>query len=145
MINYSIWCFWSLFHFFHSNVLDINCHRESGACYFYMHQTSGACAGMCACDCTHQMEKTVITFAEFFHSAFVQGFFLIRKLLNCSCMTIFSGVIFNDKFFFVWPMCVRLFSITFSSATHNIFSDGEVVFHPKLRFFLKNCCWFWRN
>ena len=24
----------------------------------YTHQASGACAGMCACDCTHQMEKT---------------------------------------------------------------------------------------
>ena len=25
----------------------------------YMHQTSGACGGMCMYDCTHQMEKTV--------------------------------------------------------------------------------------
>ena len=25
---------------------------------FYTHQTSCAYAGMCACDCTHQMEKT---------------------------------------------------------------------------------------
>ena len=25
---------------------------------FYTHQASGACAGMCACDRTHQMEKT---------------------------------------------------------------------------------------
>ena len=25
---------------------------------FYMHQTSGACAGMCTCDHMHQMEKT---------------------------------------------------------------------------------------
>ena len=24
----------------------------------YWHQTSGACAGMCACNRTHQMEKT---------------------------------------------------------------------------------------
>ena len=28
---------------------------------FYMHQTSGACAGgMCVCDRTHQMKKTAI-------------------------------------------------------------------------------------
>ena len=32
--------------------------NRSGACFFYMHQTSGTCAGMCACDCTHQMAKT---------------------------------------------------------------------------------------
>ena len=25
---------------------------------FYMHQTSGACAGMCACNHSHQMGKT---------------------------------------------------------------------------------------
>ena len=24
---------------------------------FYMYQTSGACAGVCACNCTHEMEK----------------------------------------------------------------------------------------
>ena len=27
---------------------------------FYMHQNSGACVGMCTCDCTHPMKKTVI-------------------------------------------------------------------------------------
>ena len=26
---------------------------------FYTHQTSGACAGVCTCNCMHQMEKTV--------------------------------------------------------------------------------------
>ena len=26
---------------------------------FYTHKTSGACAGVCACDRTHQMKKTV--------------------------------------------------------------------------------------
>ena len=25
---------------------------------FYLYQTSGACAGMCVCDCMHQMEKS---------------------------------------------------------------------------------------
>ena len=25
---------------------------------FYFYQTSGACAGMCMCDCMHQMEKS---------------------------------------------------------------------------------------
>ena len=28
MINYSIWCFWSLFHFFHSNVAGNKCHGQ---------------------------------------------------------------------------------------------------------------------
>ena len=28
---------------------------------FYMHQTSGACAGVCTCDHTHQMDKTGFT------------------------------------------------------------------------------------
>ena len=27
---------------------------------FYTHQTSGTCAGVCACDRTHQMEKTAL-------------------------------------------------------------------------------------
>ena len=27
---------------------------------FYLHQTSGTCAGMCACYRMHQMEKTVL-------------------------------------------------------------------------------------
>ena len=26
---------------------------------FHKHQISGACAGVCTCNCTHQMEKTV--------------------------------------------------------------------------------------
>ena len=26
----------------------------------YMHQNSGACTGVCTCDCTHQMKKTAI-------------------------------------------------------------------------------------
>ena len=31
-----------------------------GCVTFYVHQTKGACAcaGMCACNCMHQMEKT---------------------------------------------------------------------------------------
>ena len=31
---------------------------EAGCAIFYIHQTSGTCAGMCVCDCKHQMEKT---------------------------------------------------------------------------------------
>ena len=27
---------------------------------FYTYQSSGTCAGMCTCDCMHEMEKTVI-------------------------------------------------------------------------------------
>ena len=45
--------------FLHYNVLD-NCVINRVKCpIFYTHQTSGACAGVCACDHTHQMEKTV--------------------------------------------------------------------------------------
>ena len=55
MINYSIWCFWSLFHFFHFNVPD-SIIDSSGACYFFT--CIVVCAGVCACDRTHQMEKT---------------------------------------------------------------------------------------
>ena len=35
MINYSIWCFWSLFHFFHSNVTDNTCHRQRWCVLFF--------------------------------------------------------------------------------------------------------------
>ena len=31
--------------------------NRSGMCFFYAHQTSGACAGMCTCDRMHQMEE----------------------------------------------------------------------------------------
>ena len=36
--------------------------NRNGMCYFlHIHQISaGACAGMCTCDCTHQMKKTAI-------------------------------------------------------------------------------------
>ena len=27
---------------------------------FYIHQTSGACTGMCMCNCMHQIEKIVL-------------------------------------------------------------------------------------
>ena len=57
MINYSIWCFWSLFDFFNSNVPLNKCHRQVACATFYTHQTSGVCAGMCICDRTHQIEK----------------------------------------------------------------------------------------
>ena len=30
---------------------------KSGAFYFYIHQTSGMCAGVCNCNCMHQKEK----------------------------------------------------------------------------------------
>ena len=34
--------------------------NRSGACYFYTHQTNDACAGMCVCNRTHQMEITAL-------------------------------------------------------------------------------------
>ena len=57
MINYSVWWFCFLVYLF--SVPD-KCFKRSGACSFYTHQTIGACAGVCACDGTHQMNKTDI-------------------------------------------------------------------------------------
>ena len=37
---------------------------------FYTHQTKGACAVVCTCDCKHQMEKTVLTSMKFFIGVF---------------------------------------------------------------------------
>ena len=34
MINYSVWCFWSLFHFFHFTVPDNKCHRQKWCMLF---------------------------------------------------------------------------------------------------------------
>ena len=42
MINYSIWCFLSFFHFLHSNVQNNRCHNRS----------------TCACNPTYQTDKT---------------------------------------------------------------------------------------
>ena len=32
---------------------------DVGCAIFHKHRTSGACAGVCTCNCMHQMEKTV--------------------------------------------------------------------------------------
>ena len=42
--NYSIWYFWSLFHFFHCNGPDNKCYKQVRRAIFCTHQTSGACA-----------------------------------------------------------------------------------------------------
>ena len=42
----------SFFHLLHSNVSKV------ARAIFYTHQTSGACAGVCACNRTHKMNKT---------------------------------------------------------------------------------------
>ena len=49
------------FIFFHLNVPDNKCQNKSGMRYYFFnpHQISGACAVMCTCDRTHQMQKTV--------------------------------------------------------------------------------------
>ena len=48
------------FDFLHSKVPDNKCREEKVACaIFYMHQNSGVCAGVCMCNCTHQMDKSV--------------------------------------------------------------------------------------
>ena len=48
--------------FFLSSVIN-----RGGACYFLhaSNKTSGACAGVCACDRTHQMEKTPLNLLIF--------------------------------------------------------------------------------
>ena len=48
------------FHFLRSYVPDSECHKQVARAVSYMHQTSGACAGLCACDRTHEMEETVL-------------------------------------------------------------------------------------
>ena len=45
------------FHLLNSNHPDNKCHKQVTRVIFYTHQTSGACAGVCACDLTHQMDK----------------------------------------------------------------------------------------
>ena len=59
MINNSVWCFWS-FVFFSTMSQTINVINISGGegAIFYMHQNCDACAGVCACNRTHKMEKT---------------------------------------------------------------------------------------
>ena len=47
-----------MFCFLHSTVSDMLCYAMHAT--FYMHQTSGVCAGMCTCDRMHQMKKTAI-------------------------------------------------------------------------------------
>ena len=53
MINYSIWCFCSLFHFFHSNVPDNKCHRQKWHVLFFTCIKLVACVLACACAITH--------------------------------------------------------------------------------------------
>ena len=36
----------------------------SGMCYFYTHQTSGACAGVCAYNLTHQVGENVVSLPQ---------------------------------------------------------------------------------
>ena len=55
---------------------------------FYMHQTSGVCAGVCACDRMHQMEKTAIPHKWYQN---MSGFAVARMLLlTGSSKNIFS-------------------------------------------------------
>ena len=48
------------FIFFVSMSQTISVMNRSCTCYFYTHQTSGACADVCRCDRTHQMEDTEV-------------------------------------------------------------------------------------
>ena len=56
---------------------------------FYKHWTSGACVGMCPCDCTHQMQKTV-TQQQFIQA--LEMFILWKKIdvykEKCDCEAI---------------------------------------------------------
>ena len=58
MINYSIWCFSSFFHFLCPNVLDNKCLKHRSRVLFFARIKLVARVGVYACDCTHQMEKT---------------------------------------------------------------------------------------
>lgn len=80
---------------------------------FYLYQTSGACAGICVCDCMHQMEKSaLLTYFDnsalccvlcFFSRAwfYFQSFDLLITILlkNCNCVNCFlTGNLYFDKF-----------------------------------------------
>ena len=47
-----------IFLFLHCDVPNNKLSTEVGWDIFNMHQTSGACAGVCVCDRMHQMEET---------------------------------------------------------------------------------------
>ena len=59
MINNSVWCFWSFIFFSAMSQTISVINRSGGRAIFYTHQTCGACVGVCACNRTHQVEKTV--------------------------------------------------------------------------------------
>ena len=46
---------------------------------FYMHQISGTCAGVCTCDCTHQMEKTVFPEREYWKLWNIIKYFIVTS------------------------------------------------------------------
>ena len=72
---------------------------------FYTHQTSGTCAGVCACDRTHQMKKT-----EFLKSQELQTFLWLRCI---------------DDIFFIW---------THGTQELDSFLNELSKFHPNLSF-----------
>ena len=78
---FSIWCFHS-FIFFIPMSHTISVIGKSGACYFYTHQTSVACASVCTCNRTYQMGKTAL---------FLTLFLSVRKnyplLMHLYCLS----------------------------------------------------------
>ena len=63
----------------------------------YMHQNSGACAGVCMCDRTHQMKKTVIASQR------------ERNALTCLNKKVQINNIKMETFSFHPPACLPLF------------------------------------
>ena len=73
--NNLIWCFWTLFHFRHSNVAENKCRKQNWCMLFF------TCIKLvvCICDCTHQMEARLKTMEilEFFLEIFKSQFSIL--------------------------------------------------------------------
>ena len=64
---------------------------------FYMHQDSGACAGMCTCNCAYQMKKTAIELQR------------ERNALTCFNEKAQINNVKMENFSFHPPACLPLF------------------------------------
>ena len=73
------------------SLIKINC-----TCYFYMHQNSGACAGMYTFDCTHQIKNAIVSQRK-------------RNSLSCFNAKVQINNAKMESFFFHLPVCLHLF------------------------------------
>ena len=65
IINYSIWFFWSFFHFLHSNVPDIKCHKQKWRVLFFTRTKPVACVLACARAIARIKRKRLVMKQEF--------------------------------------------------------------------------------